>query len=453
MNYVYDKFRFERQAILKCQMPIDAQFATTITGFEVAGTEPSGSARRAVFVVDGETYKFNGQALVKCDFEPTLENVLSLGNSMAELVAVNNIPAWCGKLIFPVIAISAPADSPVMPTVKLALKMSSFNDVYTRSEVSPVFELNKLGKLSSIDVKTSTTGHGAVSVQVRLKNVSWTDWMRPSEIHYQLAEAIQFKVTYTIATLNGSDSARLDEVTLHYSDGSPDLLISEIFTKSFSAGTDLTTCYAVVKHSRLKDTALKMFVCFAKNPLHKNISLGRGAGFSQTFQLDQNIDWSTLQIRQGDLNVTEYNFDQKNSTVTFFTEADAEIFADYDYLAEAEDWQEMKLDQTWSDGENFVSRFCFALDEPIEDAAVKCRIQVCRDSGVVDEMFLGTATGDRQKFILPHKPIENSVQCTADYVVGDSCLEVQGVIDTPIFVSYDWRGEGVEIFSYAFGCA
>ena len=92
------------QTMLQATEPWNTAGETSITGFNIEGTQPDGSKRRFIFRVDDKLVKFDGNNLVEFEYSLTPENILYNGNTAEELAAVTNIPAWLGKKIYPIIA-------------------------------------------------------------------------------------------------------------------------------------------------------------------------------------------------------------------------------------------------------------------------------------------------------------------------------------------------------------
>jgi len=122
------------KALLKSTQCWNFTGETSITGFNVEGTQPDESRRRFIFSVDEQLVKFNGNDLELFGQALNLQNVLQFGNTAEEIAAVTDIPAWLGKKVYPIIALECNENSNVMPTVKLSLNASSQNDIYERSE-------------------------------------------------------------------------------------------------------------------------------------------------------------------------------------------------------------------------------------------------------------------------------------------------------------------------------
>ena len=142
MRFGADNFSFSKSALLTSKQPFDATTQSSVEGFVISGIEPANSARRFIFKVDDTLKYFVNNAPVDYPYQGELNDVLLYGNTAAELETLTSIAAWVGKKIFPIIALSAPAESAALPTVRLALKVRSSSEVYEKSVESAEYELS-----------------------------------------------------------------------------------------------------------------------------------------------------------------------------------------------------------------------------------------------------------------------------------------------------------------------
>ena len=118
-----------------------------------------------------------------------------------------------------------------------------------------------------------------------------------------------------------------------------------------------------------------------------------------------------------------------------------------------------------------MTRFIYALEEPQEDAEVSLRIAVEKKRGTVEDLTIanGATILKDYEVLLEHKPekqgrtesaIEGEskddyaldVSGTWRYKSESNSIVVKNVDDSPIEINYDWSGEKVQVFSYAFAC-
>ena len=278
MAYGWDNFNFQRRALLKSKIPFDLSAETSCNGFEIAGTEPEGTQRRLMFEIDGQLYKFGNAGLIEYEDYFDVEHILKDGNTVAELLDLQTIPAFVGKRVYPVIALSADESALVLPKIKMSLKVKSFNDCYTKTEYSPIYELRDNAKIKELRSSIYTNGNATVTLYARIFNpvTGWTDYDFLPMFENKLASKIQYKAVYVLTSLDGSDFGAVNYVRCFYS---TDADISaantqEIISLAQDFNADLKTAYLLVKHSELADAELKAYVNFSPLPvMRENVPL------------------------------------------------------------------------------------------------------------------------------------------------------------------------------------
>lgn len=454
MAYGADVFNFRRQALLKSKAPLDFTYETSIANLEVSGTEPEGCRRRIIFEVDGNLYRFGSSGLDLYDERGKFNDIIEYGNTVAEVLAQKDIKEWCGKRVYPIVAMDAPLNSPVMPKIKFAANVNSYNDIYTKYEYSPIISLKRTGdaaKIIAIDPSTHTNGHGIVTIWCKLCNpvTGWGDWIFTTEAANQLATAIQFRCQYVLTTLDGGDRAQVNDIIVNYTTDSDNLaaLTKEIIIQPQRYYSDLGVCYALIKHSPLRDATIKAFVNFSKaGERRENVSLGLTTGGEQTIYLqyrgvvDSNVIADTIHLQIGGKTFSGFYFDTQHSSVTFTAEANQEIFGSWDTGLADELWREMSFDSMTESGGVCSSRFVFRLSDTLNKTTSAVKFVVERGNGSVVNEYLSDGTGKLQTFYLPHKARIETMSCTGSWKYDEvaQVLQVVAPIDAPIRVSYEW---------------
>ena len=460
MSYGTDEFNFRRRALFKMLAPLDFTYETSISGFNISGTEPEGTRRRVVFEVDGQLYKFGNSGLTEYEDRGELSDILENGNSVAELLAVNNIPAWVGKKVSPIIALDAPANAPIMPKIKISANVNSFNDIYTKFEYSSVYKLADKAKIYNVTESKFTNGNGTATTQCRLFNSAtqtWGDWLYLVEAANKTASQIQFRTQYIVTALDGSDAAQIHNIKCFYSTDKDKLSGSsfEIVSLPQEFDADLKTCYALIKHSELVDAEIKAYVNFSKpNIRRENVMIGTATGETQTLYLtfegvvDENILQDTIHLEIGGKTFSGFYFDTENSTVTLKAEAGQEILASYECGA-AEEW---RLFQTPVE-DKFESRFSYRLTDSENKKVAAVKFVITRLAGTVEQTEIGTGNGKLQIFALPHRAKKETISCSGAWTYDEEgqILKVVAPIDAPIYLSYEWQGQFPEIYEYIWG--
>ena len=114
-----------KKCLIKSNTPQDFSAALSVGGLMIQGSEPANTKRRIVFQVNGGWYKLannNGTAsLAKVPTQNiTADSVLNEGNTVAELNAINSIPPFVGRYVYPAAAMWAADGVTQMPTIRLA---------------------------------------------------------------------------------------------------------------------------------------------------------------------------------------------------------------------------------------------------------------------------------------------------------------------------------------------
>ncbi|MBQ7705058.1 MAG: hypothetical protein IJT73_06510, partial [Selenomonadaceae bacterium] len=138
MAYGADSFNFTKRALLRSKTCWDLTGETSCAGFEISGTEEDGTKRRIIFELDdGKLYKFGNAGLVEYEERGEFEDIIEGGNTVAELLQLSSIPAFCNRKVYPIVALQADETAQVMPKIKMKLKVNCFNDRYSFNEYSP----------------------------------------------------------------------------------------------------------------------------------------------------------------------------------------------------------------------------------------------------------------------------------------------------------------------------
>jgi len=440
-----DEFHFKKFALLKSKNCFDFTYDTSVAGFDIGGTEPENTRRRIIFQIDDKLYYFGNSGLTEYERRGEIEDILEYGNTVGELLSLENVNEFAGKKVFPIIALDAPADSPVFPKIKLGVKVNSYNDVYTKYIYSPVYTLPGNAKIYDIKESKFTNGNGTATVQCQLDGAG--DWLYTVEAAGKTASKIQFRTQFILSTLDGSDFAKVNSVKTFYTTDKDKLSGStmEIISLPQDYPDDLKTFAALIKHSELVDCEIKAYVNVSQTLYRENVfQTPNGETLYLSFNgvVDKNINADSIRLFDGDKPVTNFYFDTENSSVNLLQLPTGEIFASYESTT-AENWQELQGDS---------SRFTLnSLAGKI--AAVK--FVITRFSGVSDALQIGTGTGKLQTFALPHRAKIETLTCSAPFKYDEEAqiLKVVAPVDEPIYISYEWQGQFPKIYSYIWGAA
>lgn len=460
MRYGTDVFSFRRQGLIVSKTALNAVGTTDVEGFNIAGVQPADCDRRLLFEVDDVWYKLTGDTTATltqvATQSPTLDSVLAEGNTVAELTTITAIPGFVGKQIYPAIALDAPPDAAVMPTIQLVLKIRNNQDQFQRDELSAEYPLaDQDVDIVSITADTTCTGLATVALMVSLKQSgTWSGWMTPLAAKGQKGSAIKYKATYTVSTLDGTDTAKLNRVSCIYCNGNAYVSgnTAELLTVTQDYENPLSYARCHVVHKKLMDAEIKAYVSFRQKPKSREmINIGTGNNERQLIQLtDTGINHNTLQIYYDGKPAYNYDYNTELSQVLCVATTGAAITASYSYGWEAETWLPMTHDGTQKciDSGNYESSFCYELPSNVVDKSISVvKIELYRPEGQVTDAPLGTATGQKQLFVLPHFAKKETISCTGAFSYDDASriLTVVAAKDTAIKISYSWSAETHEL--------
>lgn len=451
-----DTYKWRRQALLTTTAPFDLTGETTISGFVVSGTQPADTNRRIIFKIDDKLFYFTNDGLQLYPYYDELADILEHGNTVAELLAVEGIAEWINKKVYPIIALDAPRDATVMPQIKIGLKVNCFNDIYTKDFISPVYELkhgDNPARIIQATAEKILNGYAQAETFIRTRDKFgvWSDFVSVDAVKNKEADAAQFKVTYTLTTLDGSDEAQVTQAKVDYVTDSKNLAgdTQEIVTLPQTYYADFGTCYALIKTSELIDAEIKAFVKFQTPAKHReNLLIGKGTGELKTYYLgtnggiDPNINQDSLYFSASGKNIVDYYYNTDNGTVEIQADSDSQIFASYDYDIDAETWLPMESQAGETKDGQYISRFVYRLEDSENKRISAVKFSITRKTGKVENLELGTANGKLQIFPLAHRAFKESISATGNWTYDEDTqlFEVVGKVNDTLTISYDWAG-------------
>lgn len=459
-----------RQAMLIATEPLDASGFSVVNNFVITGSQPAGTDRRVLLQIDNKVYRFVSGVLTEYTGSVSIENVLSDGNTVAELNTLTNITALAGKVIYPIIAIKS--DNTSSPTIKFALNATSTTEKKRTSVASGWFRFPQVADTTftivSVEPNLSTVGDGQISCLARYREHAQGDWSAyddPANLAgVSTAVQLQFRVNCSVQNV-GTDSANIDGVNITYV-AEHDIVdgdTSDIFSIIPNFETDLRLCYLVVRHKKLIDSTIEAFANFFVTPKHRErILIGTGTGEITQYTLgvdgvpDSQIDHASIKVFVDGFQTSGFDFNTETSEITVNAPDGVSILVSYDYDCGLEVWHPMNVEffqQPYRDG-TYMTRFSYVLPDDGTPASLSnIRLRFFRPAGTVDNLSLGTATGKKQQIVLPHVAKSDSIQLNADftYDFDSRVLTFVAPEGTDLLISYDWLGEKHKIYSWAAG--
>lgn len=482
MRYGLSGFSFQPRGLLTSKIPLDTSGVASVNGFDIQGIEPSGSIRKAIFQIDDQYFYFPtitqaGEAVaVQFPFDVSIDSILSHGTNLSDLARITSISDWAGLKIYPIIAMKATSsDSAAIPTAKIGLKTVAQTDQLSTTVETSEFEfIAQIGvKASIIDVtaKTSTTGSASISIRALLKNEDeWSAEYQLSELKNLSADAIKFRITYTVSALD-SETAKVDSIQVRYSSGGAGAVAgseAEIVSIEQNYENGIRFAQATLKHSKLIDGEIRSYVSFRSKPLERTlIEIGQGTGEVHTYDLkpqsqddnDPKIDQTSLRIFVDGIEKTGFNFNSGTSQVTITAPVNSVVAASYLYNIDEENWRLMDQTSTepYLQTGLYATRFEYAMPDD-EDGKPIASVKFILDRPVGDVLNenLGVGTGLTQTFVLPHKAkIETIKIPNAEFVYDEDSqmLRVVAPRGTDLNLSYSWVAESQEVDGFTIGFA
>ena len=434
-----------------------------VTKINITGSEPADTKRRFAFKIGDNYVKLTtgGGVSNLATQEVTADSVLSEGNSAAELAALTSIPAFVGKMVYPVAALYAPKSALVMPSFGMSVVGGVNTAKYTYTDYSQEYHLSDSEVfIVSVNAKANVTGNGRVDVAVRLKqDGNWGDYMAIADAAMKRATDIQVRAIYSVDVVDGADSAKVENVTITYTAGTAitNGVTTEIVTTTQQFSNNLTYVYALAKHRELMDAKIKAFVSLRDKP--GNVSMkhvGYGTGERNTYQLaESGINQSSLAVYVDGSLTDDYSYNTETSQLTITAEKDSVITASYEYGWGASDWLEMEYDETQvNDSGDYTSRYTYEVPaSEAEKTVTAVKFQLLRPEGKVENENIGTGTGKRQIIQLEHYAKKETIVCTGSwsYDYDNRLLTVIAGEGEAINISYDYIAESPQLYSVMAG--
>ena len=450
-----------KQGLVTSKTGLNCTNVTAVEGFNLSGVQPTNTNRRVIFKIDNTWSKLttanNTTTLTAVATQPpTSDSILAEGNTVDELVAVTAIPAFVGKIVYPAIAMFADTDVEVMPSLSIELKTRNNQDKFQHEELSAEYQLADTDvSVVSITSDVTCAGQATVAVMVSLKqNGTWSGWMTPISTKGQKASAIKFKSTYTVTTLDGTDTAKLNRISCIYCNSNSYVSgnTAEILTITADYEKPLSYVRGHVIHKKLMDAEIKAYISFREKPKTREmLNIGTGTGERQTIQLaDSGINHNTLQVYFDGKPTYNFDYNTELSQILCIAPEGTAITASYQYGWEKEEWLPMQNigTQPKQASNNYMTSFAYELPADKDNKSISVvKVELYRPNGTISNEKIGVGTGKRQLFVLPHYAKKETLKCSASFSYDDNSriLTVVATKDAEIKVSYDWIAETHEL--------
>lgn len=459
----------EAKGLLVATQPINLLNKTSVSGFTVRGIEPANTKRRVAFKVEDKWNKLStaGALTPLATQEITADSVLKEGNTVAELEAITKTTGLAGKLIYPAVALYAEPEAEVMPTFGMTVKaeIDTKVNVYSYTGYSQEYNLSTGEDVQVVNVaaETETTGEGNVVVTARLKQGGeWTDYMALSDTAMKQASALQLKAVYTVTNTDGSQSAKVKNVTIRYTTSGATVngVSTDIVTKTQRFTNDLVYAHCYVKHKKLQDAVIDAYCSLRKRPKSKTMyQFGNGTGALNTYKLpDAGINQDTLSVYVDGKAVYDFGYNTETSEITLTADKDTALSASYECGWELSEWIKMVQGVSQvNDGGGYTTEYSYTVPthEGYEYTVTAIKYSLVRPEGSVTEETIGVGTGKRQMIELPHFAKKETIVCNGawSYDYDRKLLTIIAPEGADIVISYGWIAETPTVYAISAGWA
>ena len=461
--------QYFRQGLLTSKTPINLLDKTSVSGFTVKGIEPVNTKRRIAFKVEDKWNKLStaGALTPLATQEITADSVLEEGNTVADLEAITTTTGLAGKLIYPAVALYADPEAEVMPTFGMTVKaeIDTTVNVYSYTGYSQEYSLSAGEDVQVVNVaaETESTGEGNVVVTARLKQGGeWTDYMALSDTAMKQASALQLKAVYTVTNTDGSQSAKVKNVTIRYTTSGATVngVSTDIVTKTQRFTNDLVYAHCYVKHKKLQDAVIDAYCSLRKRPKSKSMyQFGNGTGALNTYKLpDAGINQDTLSVYVDGKAVYDFGYNTETSEITLTADKDTALSASYECGWERSEWIKMVQGVSQvNDGGGYTTEYSYTVPthEGYEYTVTAIKYSLVRPEGTVTKETIGVGTGKRQMVELPHFAKKETIVCNGawSYDYDRKLLTIIAPEGEDIVISYDWIAETPTVYAISAGWA
>ena len=461
MRYGTDEFDSNISGLITPNIAWNFSSASSVDGFTIEGTQPVGTDRRAVFIIDETAYKLSVENGVGTPVVVTgndVDVILEEGNTMAELASVTSIPAWVGKKVTPCFAMYMPQNVPEAPTLKVGIKYAVIENQYAKTEISDEISLADEDVLiTDVTISSLISAGNTVEVMASLYNGSaWGEYVPIESIIGLSARKIKIKAVCTVLEI-GVGEASLNKVVVYHRDGNQQTssVTSTVITNTHDLGMTARHVRASIVHDTLKDAVIRAYASLRSNPSRREYyQIGTATGESQTIALtDSGIDPESIKLWSGTNRVYSFDFNLVEGTITLAGTAGTGIYASYDYGFGMETWIPMTADGTQVyDKDKMTYNSAFSYSVPANEAGkniAAVKFELARTPGTAEEP-LGTANGVAQMFYLSHNADAETISIPgAEFSASGRLVTLAAASGTNLVATYDYDGTPPVCHSYA----
>lgn len=442
--------------------------ASSVTGINISGTQPSSTYRYFAFCVNNSWGKLTSAGA----FEPFTANstdffnIEANGNTAAELSALTDIPALAGKSFGVAIALAADDPDNAKPTCGMSFACVSNNQQLTAEEFSPVYSLGQDSQIISLSADTESSLGGTATVTAKITNSEGvaSSWQALENFSGMKANSVQFRAEYKVQSV-GTSSAKVNSASIIFTDGASivsGIAEGDIITNTLDWYMPVKTCRLTIRHAPLEFSSINAYIAFRDSPMQaKSEQLGIGTGGRKTFQLSHTngLRYDSLRLYYDNIRVySDFEFNCQSGRVTCSAPEGVIITCTYEYGWDMEEWHEMERSSRLSYDSYDETEYRYTSGSEGKSVCA-LKIVLGMTSGSIVNERVGVSTGTAQSFKLSKRVNDGNISVSADGSVLSS--KYWKLLEDPQFISvaapagkyirasYDWISETPKVYQYA----
>ena len=437
--------------------------ADSIMSFNITHSQPQGTEIFLAFNTGDTWFKLDtsGNAVSISSETPSYATLAEKGNTVTQLKALANIPAFTKKNVRVIVGLSAEDSASSFPRIKFSLNGYNNSQLTTKNEYSPTYELDDDAVITAVTHDGNASNGGAITVkaQATLPDGSQSGWLDLSDIQGMAAKNIQLRATFNSPTI-GTSTASLSQAVITYFNSSYSAVEGkgDIITLSQDWYMNISDCRVNIRHSTLERSTMKVYAAFRKSPvLIHSEQLGVGSGSRKTFQLahTNGIRYDSVKVfYDGTQIFSGWELNSEVGRITCTAQSGVIVSCSYEYGWDAETWQELSLVRQVSLEDYDESEFRLETDSNgCSIGAIK--LSMSTTSGSVTSERIGTGTGSAKTYKLKYKAsntptvyADGSALDRKNYRLLDDpqYIRVAAPASKSITASYKWVSETPKIY-------
>lgn len=457
--------------ITRAGSELDFTRVSAVNGMTIRYEQPSGTQIKILFRnSDGaDWYRLNytGNAVKIMTGTPEYEDIKMNGNTISELLALENIPAFTGKKILMAISLWTQDKNNAVPKIKLEIQVQNDTQTLTHTEYSPLYELGSDGIIANITADKKLNGDATAEIyaQITRSDGSISDWMPLTSVHGQKGTHIKLRCDYAVKRLNAGSAALNSAIVTH--SGNTVLTgtgTGEIISYTQNWYMNVRHCRMNIRHKELTDSEINAYVCFRKQPeIISSEQLGIGTGKRTTYQIlhKNGLKYDSVKLYYDNQRVYDiFDVNTEAGRITCTAPEGTIITVSYEYGWGVEIWQKMDLHSLISYEDYDVSEYRYTRADDGENMSVcAVKITLTTKTGNMQKESVGTGTGKSQTYKLSHIVSDGKISIYSgdtamsakSYALTEDMqyVRIAGSPGAKLSASYNWISEMPVVYQFA----